>query len=196
MTGLPTSYLAQKQNEKKSAGHKGVTDSANLNLKFKRGKPQGQSSASGASQADQSDSANRDPSSSGATDRDNFSQVSTMSSKTENFAMNDRQLAHDNQMLTNELIVNNQDLSKTKAELKQKTEGLKKSEKEKTEVKKMLESKENALEKLRKERDELWLIVNTDKYRNFKSVDEEKTKFEQKFTQVQQKLDEVSAQLQ
>ena len=110
--------------------------------------------------------------------------------------MNDKQLAHDNQMLTNELIVINQDLSKTKAELKQKAEALKKCEKERIEIKKTLESKENALEKLRKERDELWTIVNTDKYRNFKSVEEEKTRFEQKFTQVQQKLDEVQAELQ
>ena len=114
-----------------------------------------------------------------------------MSSKTQNFTQNDKQLAHDNQMLTNELIVTNQDLSKTKAELRQQTEGLKKSEKEKTDVKKIVEAKENSLEKLRKERDELWLIVNTDKYRNFKSVEDEKTKFEQKFNQVQQKLDEV-----
>lgn len=92
--------------------------------------------------------------------------------------MNDKQLAHDNQMLSNELIVTNQDLSKTKAELKQKTDGLKKSDKERAEVKKTLESKENALEKLRKEKEELWLIVNTDKYRNFKCLEEEKTRFE------------------
>ena len=37
--------------------------------------------------------------------------------------------------------------------------------------------------------------MNTDKYRNFKSVEDEKTKFEQKFNQVQQRLDEVQAQL-
>jgi hypothetical protein len=45
---------------------------------------------------------------------------------------------------------------------------LKKSEKEKYDCKKNLEGKENAVEKLRKERDELWAIVNTDKYRNMR----------------------------
>ena len=78
-------------------------DSANQNLKFKKLKGQ-----------EQPDGLNRDLQ---MTDRD-FSQASTMSSKTQNFAMNDKQLAHDNQMLTNELIVTNQELNKTKTELK------------------------------------------------------------------------------
>ncbi len=55
---------------------------------------------------------------------------------------------------------------------------MKKSEKEKYEMKKSLESKENAVEKLRKEKDELWAIVNTDKYRNIKGIENEKEKVE------------------
>jgi septal ring factor EnvC (AmiA/AmiB activator) len=70
--------------------------------------------------------------------------------------------------LTNELIVMNREISKLKAELRSTTENLKKSEKEKYETKKNLEGKENAVEKLRKERDDLWAIVNTDKYKNIR----------------------------
>jgi hypothetical protein len=51
---------------------------------------------------------------------------------------------------------------------------LKKSEKEKYDAKKSLEGKENALEKLRKERDELWAIVNTDKYKNIRQIEIDK----------------------
>ena len=96
----------------------------------------------------------------------------------------DKSLISDNQMLTNELIVMNRDLSKLKAENKQKNEYLKKVDKELLALKKNLESKENALEKLRKDRDELWAVVNTDKYRNFKSVDEEKNKIKEKYQEI------------
>jgi hypothetical protein len=45
------------------------------------------------------------------------------------------------------------------------------------EMKKLLDTKEHALEKVRKERDDFWTILNSDKYRNFKSVEEQKLKF-------------------
>lgn len=48
-----------------------------------------------------------------------------------------------------------------------------------------MEGKENALEKLRKDRDDLWAMVNTDKYKNFKSFDEEKQKFEKTISDLQ-----------
>jgi len=44
-------------------------------------------------------------------------------------------------------------------------EACKKSEKENLEMKKSMAAKQTALDKLRKERDELWAIVNTDKYK-------------------------------
>lgn len=34
------------------------------------------------------------------------------------------------------------------------------------------------MEKLRKERDELWAIVNTDKYKNIKNIEGEKEKLD------------------
>jgi hypothetical protein len=62
-------------------------------------------------------------------------------------------------------------------------------------LKKSLESKENALEKMRKERDELWAIVNTDKYKNFRSMEEEKSKFENKYRIVEKETQEIKIKL-
>ena len=76
------------------------------------------------------------------------------------------------------MIVMNRDLTKLKAELRLSTEQLKKSEKERVDFKKSLESKELAMEKLRKEKDELWSIVSTDKYKNVRTVEQEKDKIE------------------
>ena len=72
----------------------------------------------------------------------------------------------------------NRELTKLKAELRLNTEQLKKSEKERLDFKKSLESKDLALEKLRKEKDELWSIVSTDKYKNVRTVEQEKEKIE------------------
>lgn len=72
----------------------------------------------------------------------------------------------------------NREITKLKGELRGSQESQKKSEKEKYECKKNLEGKENALEKLRKERDELWAVVNTDKYKNIKSFELEKEKID------------------
>ena len=65
------------------------------------------------------------------------------------------------------------------------------NEKERAENKKNLDSKELALEKLRVERDELFTLVNTDKYRDFKTVEEEKIKFENKLNLLQQEMAEL-----
>lgn len=72
----------------------------------------------------------------------------------------------------------NRELTKLKAELRLNTDQLKKSEKERMDFKKSLESKDLALEKLRKEKDELWSIVSTDKYKNVRTVEQEKEKIE------------------
>ena len=58
-----------------------------------------------------------------------------------------------------------------KSEMRQRDDHLKKVDKENYEFKKSFEAKENALEKVRKERDELWAIVNTDKYKNIRSLE-------------------------
>lgn len=72
----------------------------------------------------------------------------------------------------------NREISKLKAELRTTGDNLKKSEKEKYDCKKTLEAKENAVEKLRKERDELWAVVNTDKYKTLRTIELEKEKLE------------------
>ena len=63
----------------------------------------------------------------------------TASAAAANPNLTDKQLVHDNQTLTNELIVLSRDMTKMKSELKQKSDLLKKTEKEKTENKKNLE---------------------------------------------------------
>ena len=65
----------------------------------------------------------------------------------------DLQLAHDNQMLTNELIVLNRDLKNTKSELKKIQEAHKKTEKERDAAKKNAETLQGSLDKLRRDRD-------------------------------------------
>ena len=63
-----------------------------------------------------------------------------------------------------------------KAETRINSEQYKKSEKENLELKKNMQAKQNALDKLRKERDELWAIVNTDKYKSIQSIENEQKK--------------------
>ena len=71
-------------------------------------------------------------------------------------------------------MVHTQNLNKCKLDLKKSQDSNRKLEKDLHELQKLMESKENAIEKLRKDRDDLWAMVNTDKYKNFKSFDEEK----------------------
>ena len=78
---------------------------------------------------------------------------------------------NDNQVLTNELVNVNRELTKLKAEQRNNGETLKKSEKENFDLKKSLTAKQNALDKLRKEKDELWAIVNTDKYKSISTIE-------------------------
>ena len=66
-----------------------------------------------------------------------------------------------------------------KAETRINSEQYKKSEKENLELKKNMQAKQNALDKLRKEKDELWAIVNTDKYKSIQSIENEQKKSNQ-----------------
>jgi hypothetical protein len=54
-----------------------------------------------------------------------------------------------------------------------------------------LEIKESTLDKTRRDRDELWVTINSDKYKNFKSVEEEKLRQTQKMDQVNSELQSV-----
>ena len=58
-----------------------------------------------------------------------------------------------------------------KAELRQKEESLKKAERERGELKRLIEAKDAAVEKIRREKEELWGIVNTDKYKNIRGIE-------------------------
>ena len=89
----------------------------------------------------------------------------------------------------------NRELTKLKAELRLNSDQLKKSEKERLDFKKSLESKEVALEKLRKEKDELWSIVNTDKYKNVRTVELEKDKIEKQKAEQDAIIDSLKAQI-
>lgn len=74
------------------------------------------------------------------------------------------------------MIFANRELQKIKADNKTLSETIKKTEKENHEHKKSITSKDTALEKLRKENDELWAVVNTDKYKSVRTVEVEKEK--------------------
>ena len=124
---------------------------------------------------------------------DTSSQASTMSARTAASASNltDKQLIHDNKMITNELIVLNREHTKLKSDLKHKTESLKKTDRAYNDIRTKYEQKDNALEKLRIERDELFNLVNTDKYRDFRTVEDEKFKFEEKLQRVTEDMEEL-----
>lgn len=129
MTGLPTSVLKQKQSQGQQQ-----------TLKFKR--PAGPTPQKAAK-----------PSEEDLQHSSTMSSSAPSGSKQSYNQFSDKQLMYDNQMLTNELIVLNQNLSKTKAELKKQTEALKKAEKDRDLARKNAETVQAALEKLRKERD-------------------------------------------
>jgi hypothetical protein len=82
-----------------------------------------------------------------------------------------KSLVSDNQLLTAELITLNREVTRLKSDMRVKEDQFKKSEKERLEAKKIIEGKEVAVEKLRKDRDELWAVVNTDKYKNLRTIE-------------------------
>ena len=89
-----------------------------------------------------------------------------------------KSLVSDNQLLTAELITLNREVTRLKSDMRVKEDHFKKSEKERLEAKKIIEGKEVAVEKLRKERDELWAVVNTDKYKNLRTIEQDREKAE------------------
>ena len=71
---------------------------------------------------------------------------------------------------------------------------LKKSEKENYDFKKSVGSKDTALEKLRKENDELWAIVNTDKYKSVRTIETEKEKALEQKKSIEEKFSLLQAE--
>ena len=82
-----------------------------------------------------------------------------------------KQIQNEKNVLTNELILLNRELARIKQEYRLGQENLKKVEKENYDKTKSLQAKDTALDKVRKEREELWTIVNTDKYKSMEQID-------------------------
>jgi len=91
-------------------------------------------------------------------------------------------------VLTNELVNVNRELTKSRAEARAATEASKKSEKENLEMKKSLAAKQTALDKLRKEKEELWAIVNTDKYKSIHTIEIDQKKSSQQVKALEDQL--------
>lgn len=108
----------------------------------------------------------------------------------------DKQLMHDNQMLTNELIVLNQDLTKNRTEFKKQTDLLKKTEKERDAAMKNSEVLQGALDKLRKERDQMYAIVNSKKYHSFNEQEGANQEWKTKFDGLKEEMNQKEAQIQ
>ena len=105
-----------------------------------------------------------------------------------------RSLLSDNQVLTNELVNVNRELTKLKAENRLHGESSKKIEKENIELKKSQAAKQNALDKLRKERDELWAIVNTEKYKSIQSLEQDMKRAVQTSKDAEDELEKIKLQ--
>ena len=70
------------------------------------------------------------------------------------------------------------ELTRLKSDLRIKEDSLKKGEKERAELKKAVEAREAAVEKVKREKEELWAIVNTDKYKNIKAIESDRERAE------------------
>jgi hypothetical protein len=79
--------------------------------------------------------------------------------------------------ITKELIQAHNTIMKQKQEIKKGLDLLKKQEKELLEIHKKHDSKEIALDKLRRERNNLYAAMNSDKYKDFTTVEEIEYKF-------------------
>ena len=102
-----------------------------------------------------------------------------------------KSLMSDNQVLTNELVLANREVTKLKAEQRSSNDTYKKSERENFDLKKQVSAKQTALEKLRKEKDELWAIVNTDKFKTVHSMEEDKQKSVVKIQSLEEQIKET-----
>ena len=54
-------------------------------------------------------------------------------------------------------------------------------------------AKQNALDKLRKEKDELWAIVNTDKYKSISTIETDQKKTNQQVKVLEEKVATLSS---
>ena len=70
-----------------------------------------------------------------------------------------------------ELVLLNRELQQSKLELRQNSEQLHKTQRQLADYQKMVQAKDQALEKVRRERDELTAVVSQDKYKSIKTVE-------------------------
>jgi len=103
-------------------------------------------------------------------------------------------MSGDTAVLTNELVMMNREANKLKGELRQVQDQLKKSEKENYDLRKGIEGKENSLEKVRKERDELWAIVNTDKFKTLRQLEQEKAAIESERKDLKERCERLNSE--
>ncbi len=80
-------------------------------------------------------------------------------------------LRQEKNILTEELIFLNKELSKLKTENRLLSENSKKSEKEKLELKKNLQTKTDMVEKLKKEVSEMTGIINKDQFKTVRTIE-------------------------
>jgi hypothetical protein len=107
-----------------------------------------------------------------------------------------KQIQNEKNVLTNELILLNRELARIKQEYRLGQENLKKVEKENYDKTKSLQAKDTALDKVRKEREELWTIVNTDKYKSVRGTEQEREKVEQTKVLLEQKVKDMQQEMQ
>jgi len=89
------------------------------------------------------------------------------------------------------LITLSREVTRLKSELRLKEEHLKKTEKERAEARKIIEGKEAAIDKVKREKDELWAIVNTDKYKNLRNIEQDREKAEKGKAELEAQLKDL-----
>lgn len=102
---------------------------------------------------------------------------SSFSPKIKAETITDKNIISELDKITKELIQAHSTIMKQKQEIKKGQDILKKQEKELMEIHKKHDSKEIALDKLRRERNNLYAAMNSEKYKDFTTVEEIEYKF-------------------
>lgn len=102
---------------------------------------------------------------------------SSFSPKIKAEIITDKNIISELDKITKELIQAHSTIMKQKQEIKKGQDILKKQEKELIEIHKKHDSKEIALDKLRRERNNLYAAMNSEKYKDFTTIEEIEYKF-------------------
>jgi len=102
---------------------------------------------------------------------------SSFSPKIKAEIITDKNIISELDKITKELIQAHSTIMKQKQEIKKGQDILKKQEKELLEIHKKHDSKEIALDKLRRERNNLYAAMNSEKYKDFTTIEEIEYKF-------------------